>query len=97
MLYYIILVTGSAGCQENHDDFGPLKNFTAFRANDYGFTRMKAVNHTHLYFEQVSDDKVIIPVYKINFFGNYYFLFYDFKDGKIIDSIWIIKNKHGAY
>lgn len=24
---------------------------------DYGYTRMKAFNKTHLYFEQVSDDK----------------------------------------
>lgn len=26
-------------------------------SQDYGYTRMKAYNHTHLYFEQVSDDK----------------------------------------
>jgi hypothetical protein len=68
-------VTGSAGCQENHDGFGPLKNFTAFRADDYGYTRMQIFNSSHLYFEQVSDDK----------------------DGKVIDSVWVVKDKHGPY
>ncbi|CAF0929057.1 unnamed protein product [Brachionus calyciflorus] len=51
------IVTESAGCKENHDSFGPQKDFCAFRANDYGYTRMQAFNNTHLYFELVSDDK----------------------------------------
>lgn len=42
---------------------------------DYGYTRLKAHNGTHLYFEQVSDDKA----------------------GQIVDSFWVIKDKHGAY
>ena len=57
------IVTGSAGCQENLDNFGPLANFTAFRASDYGFTRMQAFNQTHLYFEQVSDDQVSLEIF----------------------------------
>lgn len=28
-----------------------------FSLKDYGYTRMKAHNKTHLYFEQVSDDQ----------------------------------------
>lgn len=52
------IITGSAGCQEIHD---PFKNNTApwsaFRSIDYGYTRMKIYNSTHLYLEQVSDDK----------------------------------------
>lgn len=51
-------MTGSAGCKENHDEFGPLEDISAFRANDYGYTRMKVINNTHLYLEQVSDDRV---------------------------------------
>lgn len=51
------IVTGSAGCQENHDNFGPATDFTAFRSTDYGYTRMKVFNSTHLYMEQVSDEK----------------------------------------
>ncbi|XP_048586394.1 acid phosphatase type 7 isoform X2 [Nematostella vectensis] len=52
------LTSGSAGCKYCHDsfkrDYGP---WTAFRSLDYGFTRMKIHNNTHLYFEQVSIDK----------------------------------------
>ncbi|KAL9954282.1 hypothetical protein ACROYT_G041799 [Oculina patagonica] len=52
------ITTGSAGCEEHHDPFkkkyGP---WTAFRALDYGYTRMTIHNNTHLYLEQVSVDK----------------------------------------
>jgi hypothetical protein len=51
------IVTGSAGCNEKHDSWGPLKNITAFRSADYGYTRMQVYNRTHLYLEQVSDDQ----------------------------------------
>lgn len=52
------IVTGSAGCQEKHDDFDDQTYFSAFRSTDYGFTRMQVFNSSHLYFEQVSDDQV---------------------------------------
>ena len=32
-------------------------NVSAFRANDYGYSRMQVFNATHLYMEQVSDDQ----------------------------------------
>ncbi|XP_076463658.1 acid phosphatase type 7-like isoform X2 [Babylonia areolata] len=70
------IITGSAGCQEIHDNF--TKNtaeWSAFRSDDYGYTRMTIHNSTHLYMEQVSDNK----------------------DGKILDSLWIKKAKHGPY
>lgn len=69
------ITTGSAGCKENHDLFRPSTNFTAFRSTDYGYTRMQVFNSSHLYMEQVSDDK----------------------GGKVIDSLWLIKDKHGPY
>ncbi|EDO38115.1 predicted protein, partial [Nematostella vectensis] len=57
----VVVVTAAAsvvGCKYCHDsfkrDYGP---WTAFRSLDYGFTRMKIHNNTHLYFEQVSIDK----------------------------------------
>ncbi|XP_034111959.1 acid phosphatase type 7 isoform X3 [Drosophila albomicans] len=72
----IQIITGSAGCNENREPFSKvLPEWNAFHSNDYGYTRLKAHNATHLYFEQVSDDK----------------------DGKIVDSFWVIKDKHGAY
>ncbi|XP_031557854.1 acid phosphatase type 7-like isoform X2 [Actinia tenebrosa] len=62
------------GCKYCHDkfkrDYGP---WTAFRTLDYGYTRMKIHNFTHLYLEQVSIDK----------------------NNKVIDRVWIIKDKHG--
>ncbi|CAG9101315.1 unnamed protein product [Plutella xylostella] len=51
------IVTGSAGCQEGRDRFrrNPFK-WSAFQSQDYGYTRFKAFNKTHLYLEQVSVD-----------------------------------------
>lgn len=52
------VVTGSAGCQEGTTPFvrHPLP-WSAFHSTDYGYTRMKIFNATHLYMEQVSDDQ----------------------------------------
>ncbi|XP_014257303.1 acid phosphatase type 7-like isoform X2 [Cimex lectularius] len=52
------IITGSAGCQENTDKF--VKNpmhWSAFRSSDYGFTRLKIYNRTHLHIQQISVDK----------------------------------------
>ena len=52
------MITGSAGCQEQKEEFKKKKPYySAFRNNDYGYTRLKAHNKTHLEFSQVSDDK----------------------------------------
>ncbi|XP_067317189.1 acid phosphatase type 7-like [Anolis sagrei] len=68
------IITGSAGCQERLDPFVPEpRNWSAVRIEDYGFTRMQILNRTHLWLEQVSDDK----------------------DGKVVDGIWLIKERHG--
>ncbi|XP_047520844.1 acid phosphatase type 7 isoform X3 [Pieris napi] len=70
------IITGSAGCQEDTDGFKPRPPaWSAFRSSDYGYTRFKAYNHTHVYFEQVDVDE----------------------DGRVIDSVWIVKDKHEAY
>ncbi|CAC5378885.1 ACP7 [Mytilus coruscus] len=52
-------VTGSAGCQERHDPFKnqTIPEWSAVRSLDYGYSRMQIVNSSHLYWEQVSDDK----------------------------------------
>eukprot|EP00058_Branchiostoma_floridae_P011296 XP_002596784.1 hypothetical protein BRAFLDRAFT_73700 [Branchiostoma floridae] len=52
------IITGSAGCRERHD--GWIANppvWSALRNSDYGYTKFKLHNSTHLYLEQVSDDK----------------------------------------
>ncbi|XP_026288877.1 acid phosphatase type 7 [Frankliniella occidentalis] len=70
------IITGSAGCSERTDPFIPNKpEWSAFRNSDYGYTKVKAWNDTHLYVEQVSDDQ----------------------DGKVIDNIWLVKDKHEAF
>lgn len=52
------IITGSAGCQEKHDAFVPNPpEWSALRNADYGYTRLAILNNTHLYIEQVSDDK----------------------------------------
>lgn len=52
------IITGSAGCKEEHTIFTKDKpEWSAFRSVDYGYTKMKAFNKTHLYFEQISDDQ----------------------------------------
>ncbi|XP_011874902.1 PREDICTED: iron/zinc purple acid phosphatase-like protein isoform X2 [Vollenhovia emeryi] len=52
------IITGSAGCKEGREEFVPnLPPWSAFHSSDYGYTRMKVFNKTHLYLEQVSDDK----------------------------------------
>lgn len=72
----IHVITGSAGCDEGRTPFlWDRPAWSAFRSDDYGYTRLKAHNETHLYFEQVSVDK----------------------KGEIIDSFWIIKDKHVPY
>lgn len=51
-------ITGSAGCKEGREPFiKKIPKWSAYHSRDYGYTRMKAFNRTHLYFEQVSDDK----------------------------------------
>ncbi|CAB3223364.1 unnamed protein product [Arctia plantaginis] len=51
------IVTGSAGCQEKTDPFKEdPEAWSAFRSNDYGYSRLLARNKTHLYFEQVDVD-----------------------------------------
>ncbi|XKL65600.1 hypothetical protein PGB90_009020 [Kerria lacca] len=52
------ITTGSAGCDEFISKFvNNPPNWSAFRSTDYGYTRMKIHNSSHLCLEQISDDK----------------------------------------
>ena len=43
---------------ERTDNFTPVKPYwSAVRSSDYGFTRLRVENDTHLYWGQVSDDQ----------------------------------------
>ena len=49
----------SQGCSGRLDPFtGTRPPWSAKRSEDYGYARMTVMNGTHLYLEQVSDDKV---------------------------------------
>ncbi|XP_052741987.1 acid phosphatase type 7-like [Bicyclus anynana] len=51
------IVTGSAGCAEGRDHFRHTPfHWSAFRSQDFGYTRLKVYNTTHLNIEQVSVD-----------------------------------------
>lgn len=99
------------GCREKTDTFNPNpKDWSAFRSRDYGYTRMQVVNATHLYLEQVSDDQVQrgackhtyskgecidLMVAEYNWSDNNDCFFSVFQYGKVIDNIWVVKEKHG--
>ncbi|XP_075158838.1 acid phosphatase type 7 isoform X2 [Haematobia irritans] len=52
------IITGAAGNKEGREPFRKkIPDWSAFHSQDFGYTRFKAYNKTHLYFEQVSDDK----------------------------------------
>ncbi|CAF1414200.1 unnamed protein product [Rotaria sp. Silwood1] len=52
------VISGSAGCFSKHNPFlNQTQLYSAFRSDDYGYSRMKIINSTHLYIEQVSDDQ----------------------------------------
>ncbi|XP_077292142.1 acid phosphatase type 7 isoform X2 [Arctopsyche grandis] len=52
------IVTGSAGCKEGREPFVLTPpEWSAFHSQDYGYTRLKAYNTSHLYIEQISDDQ----------------------------------------
>ncbi|KAF6028744.1 ACP7 [Bugula neritina] len=69
------IITGSAGMQSGHDAFEPEVPFwSAYRTQNYGYSRLHITNATHMLVEWVDDEQ----------------------DGKVTDSLWVIKNKHGA-
>jgi len=51
------IITGSAGCREDLTDFLPTQPlWSAKRLDEYGFTRITFLNHTHMTMHQVSDE-----------------------------------------
>lgn len=51
------------GSKEKFDPFEvQLRNWTAFRSDDYSYTRMKVFNTTHIFFEQISANKSGNPI-----------------------------------
>ena len=53
-----LLMIFSQGCDERHDKFLPKPDWVDKNIIDYGYTKLQVLNHTHLYLEQISDDRV---------------------------------------
>ena len=54
----IHVLTGAAGCPENQDGWQKAANpFSALRINDYGYSRLQALNATTLKLEYVDNVK----------------------------------------
>ncbi|XP_023035328.1 acid phosphatase type 7 isoform X2 [Drosophila willistoni] len=52
------IISGAAGNVEGREPFfKKIPSWSAFHSQDFGYLRLKAHNASHLYFEQVSDDK----------------------------------------
>ncbi|XP_017870563.1 PREDICTED: acid phosphatase type 7 isoform X4 [Drosophila arizonae] len=52
------IISGAAGNHEGREPFfKEMPPWSAFHSQDFGYLRLKAHNASHLYFEQVSDDK----------------------------------------
>ncbi|VDQ14714.1 unnamed protein product, partial [Trichobilharzia regenti] len=62
-------VSGAAGSDEGRDTFiNGGKPWSAFRTNDFGFTRMTIHNSTHLDIEQISVEEV--KLYSLVIYSN---------------------------
>ena len=79
----IYVVTGAAGSREMHSPFSkPPPSFSAFRSNSFSYTRMMVYNYSHIHWQQVQTDPSQFPM------SDY---------GRVIDDIWIVQNRHGAF
>ena len=53
----VYMVSGSAGCMEIHDPFGPnVPPYSFFRSTLYSYTRLTISNASYLHWEQISSD-----------------------------------------
>ena len=97
-MYSLIILQG---CQERVDSFNPLPPWSAFRSSDYGYSRIKVHNATHLNLQQVSDD--LVGNQNSHYESIVFQLFLQNKmkvlkernlfmqDGEVIDDWWLIK------
>lgn len=98
----IYIVTGAAGCSELHEPFTrPQPPRSAFRSNNFGYSRMIVHNHTHVRWQQVIMD----PGGKdgAHFFGGVRpgasasASPAPFPMGSVIDDTWIVQSAHGPF
>jgi len=79
----IYVVTGAAGSHELHEPFTrPQPEWSAFRSNSFGYSKIKVYNASHLRWQQIQTDPLL--------FGPDLY-------GRVIDDAWIIQEKHGPF
>ena len=77
----IYVVTGAAGSHELHEPFTrPQPEWSAFRSNSFGYSKIKVYNSSHLRWQQIQTDPML--------FGPDLY-------GRVIDDAWIVQEKHG--
>ncbi|KAI6207286.1 Purple acid phosphatase [Aphelenchoides fujianensis] len=54
----VLLIVGSAGCQEETNHYKDPPAWSAFRSSNYGFGLLQVFNRTHLHYEQVKASEV---------------------------------------
>lgn len=79
----IYVVTGAAGSSELHEPFTREQpEWSAYRSNTFGYSKMHIHNKTHLHWQQVQTDPTL--------FGPALY-------GRVIDDAWIIQHNHGPF
>ena len=79
----IYVVTGAAGSSELHEPFTREQpEWSAYRSNTFGYSRMHIHNATHLRWQQVQTDPTL--------FGPELY-------GRVIDDAWVIQHRHGPF
>eukprot|EP00750_Incisomonas_marina_P007646 INCI15019.2.p1 GENE.INCI15019.2~~INCI15019.2.p1 ORF type:complete len:838 (+),score=117.03 INCI15019.2:61-2514(+) len=88
----IYIVTGAAGCTELHEPFTrPQPPRSAFRSNNFGYSRFIVHNESHARWQQVIMDPGNVKT-GISFFGP------DLPPmGSVIDDTWIVQSNHGPF
>ena len=81
----IYIITGAPGCNELHEPFTrPQPNRSAFRSNNFGYSRMEVHNSSHIRWQQVIMD------------NGKFFRGVPAK-GTVIDDTWIVQKSHGPF
>ena len=79
----IYVVTGAAGSSELHEPFTRQQpEWSAYRSNTFGYSRMHIHNNTHLHWQQVQTDPTLFGP------GLY---------GRVIDDAWVVQHNHGPF
>ena len=88
----IYIITGAAGCTELHEPFTrPQPPRSAFRSNNFGYSRFIIHNASHARWQQVIMDPGNISTGRSFFGGELPPM------GSVIDDTWIIQSNHGPF